>query len=118
MNIFDLMAILPFYLQLFLQNSSTQALRVLRMVRLVRLFRIFKLGRYSSGMRLVAQALLNSFQALWVLVFFLWIGIFLFSSCLYYAEKMSCPSNPGWADFTEEQRREYAKECEPLYAVR
>lgn len=86
---------------------------MLRTVRLVRLFRIFKLGRYSSGMRLVAQALMNSFQALWVLVFFLWIGIFLFSSLLYYAEKMYCPNNPPVGEMSAKMREEYAQECDP-----
>jgi len=100
LNMCDLMAIVPFYVDLIIKSSgsessgNTGALKVLRAVRLVRLFRIFKLGRYSSGMQLMAEAVGNSFQALWVLVFFLCIGIVLFSSALFFAEKMSCPANP------------------------
>jgi len=68
-----------------------KALGMLRTVRLVRLFRVFKLGRYSSGLQLMMVALKNSSQALWVLSFFLGIGIILFSSAIYYVEKMGCP---------------------------
>merc|ERR1719305_307109 len=76
MNLADLFAIMPFYVELCVGNSAgnTGVLRVLRAVRLVRLFRIFKLGRHSRGMQVMAEALQNSFQALWVLIFFLAIG--------------------------------------------
>jgi len=92
MNIIDLLAILPFYIWVAMRSFSiAKALGVLRTIRLVRLFRIFKLGRYSSGLQLMAEALKNSSQALWVLSFFLCIGILLFSSAVYYVEKMECP---------------------------
>jgi hypothetical protein len=94
MNVVDLLAILPFYIWLAMRSFSVaKALGVLRTVRLVRLFRIFKLGRYSLGLQLMAEALKNSSQALWVLSFFLAIGILLFSSAVYYVEKMACPDS-------------------------
>merc|ERR1719473_2671595 len=89
-------------------NSNTAGLRVLRAVRLIRLFRIFKLGRYSSGMQLMAEAVRNSFQALWVLCFFLAIGVVLFSSGLYYTERLSCPTSK---DLTPQQMAVYQQEC-------
>jgi hypothetical protein len=92
MNLVDLFAIAPFYLFLAMRHlQMAKALGVLRTVRLVRLFRIFKLGRYSSGLQLMAEALKKSSQALSVLSFFLCIGIVLFSSAVYYVEKMGCP---------------------------
>jgi len=92
MNIFDLLAILPFYIWVAVRSFKlAKALGVLRIVRLVRLFRIFKLGRYSVGLQLMAEALQNSSQALWVLSFFMCIGILLFSSAVYYVEKIACP---------------------------
>jgi len=91
-NLVDLMAILPFYVWLAMKSLKVaKALGMLRTVRLVRLFRVFKLGRYSSGLQLMMVALKNSSQALWVLSFFLGIGIILFSSAIYYVEKMGCP---------------------------
>jgi len=92
MNIIDLAAIVPFYAWLAMSDISfVRTLGVLRTVRLVRLFRIFKLGRYSSGLQLMMTALRNSSQAALVLSFFLGIGIVLFSSLIYYVEKMGCP---------------------------
>jgi len=105
MNICDFCAILPFYLDLvFARVAWARALGVIRTVRLVRLFRIFKLGRYSSGLQLMGEALRNSAQALWVLGFFLGIGILLFSSAIYYVEKIGCPDQEALA-------REAAAQC-------
>jgi len=95
MNVVDLFAVLPFYVWLCMQSFKlAKALGVLRTLRLVRLFRIFKLGRYSSGLQLMMVALKNSSQALWVLCFFLGMGMLLFSSMIYYVEKMMCPERP------------------------
>lgn len=114
-NVFDILAILPFYLQAIMNlasdgdgGSNAAGLRVLRAVRLIRLVRIFKLGRYSSGMQLMAEAVRNSFQALWVLCFFLAIGVVLFSSALYYTERLSCPTSK---DLTPDQSALYQQEC-------
>lgn len=92
MNMVDLVAILPFYIWLAFQNvKAVRALGILRTIRLVRLFRIFKLARYSSGVEMMTSALRKSSQAGMVLGFFLGIGIVLFSSLLFYVEKMACP---------------------------
>lgn len=92
MNVVDLSAILPFYATLAMEDISfVRTLGILRTIRLVRLFRILKLGRYSTGLQLMMTALKNSSQAALVLSFFLGIGIVLFSSLIYYVEKMGCP---------------------------
>lgn len=99
LNVFDLLAILPFYLDEIMKTvaptTSTAFLKVLRAMRLIRLFRIFKLGRYSQGMKLMMQALINSAQALWVLFFFIILGVILFSSAVYYMERLSCKIWPS-----------------------
>ena len=51
MAIVDLLAVLPFYLPLFI----TFDLRMLRMFRLLRLLRLLKVARYSSSLRLFQQ---------------------------------------------------------------
>jgi voltage-gated potassium channel Kch len=94
MNVFDLMAVLPFYVELTLSSSGVQDtpfLRVFRLVRLARVIRIFKLGRYATGMRLFGEALAQSGTAISVLVFLLCMGVVVFSSALFYVEKLSCP---------------------------
>merc|ERR1719253_614409 len=94
MNLFDLLAVAPFYIELILRAAGaedTPALRVFRLVRLVRVIRIFKLGRYATGMRLFGEALAGSTTAISVLIFLLCMGVVLFSSALFHVEKMSCP---------------------------
>lgn len=94
MNVFDLTSVVPFYVELVLASmgaGETPALRVFRLVRLVRVIRIFKLGRYATGMRLFGEALIGSSTAISVLIFLICMGVVLFSSALYYLEKLSCP---------------------------
>lgn len=110
MNILDVLAILPGFLDIVIANVEQLAsLRVFRCVRLVRLFRIFKLGKYASGMNLMVAAITNSLQPLSILMFFISVAFILFSSLLYYAEKLGCP------DFDDLRASgayaEYAKEC-------
>jgi len=100
MNALDLAAILPVFIDVVLKQL--RPLRVLRSVRLIRLFRIFKLGKYSSRVTIMVQTIRNSVQPLTILMFFLTIGVVLFSSLIYYAEKGQCPDvyalqrNGGW----------------------
>mmetsp|Transcript_74026 Transcript_74026/g.176212 ORF Transcript_74026/g.176212 Transcript_74026/m.176212 type:complete len:720 (-) Transcript_74026:86-2245(-) len=89
MNILDLLAVLPLYFEALL--SSVRPLRVLRSVRLIRCFRIFKLSKYSDGMQLMIESLVNSLQPLSILMFFLLIGTLLFSSMIFFAERSYCP---------------------------
>lgn len=116
-NYFDLMAIVPFYLEFMLTNAKAATfLRVLRAVRLSRLFRIFRIGKYSRGLRLMASAILASMSALNVLVFFISIGVILFSSMVYYTEKQSCPDfiPPPPQKMTEQEYElftAYTEEC-------
>ena len=87
MNWIDLGAVLPFYIQLFLSSSDLKTIIVLRVVRLIRVFRIFKLSRHSYGLQILGHTLRASFSELFLLAFFLSIGVIIFSSIIFYAEK-------------------------------
>ena len=86
LNLIDVVAIIPFYITLPLPASSISSLSVLRVLRLVRVFRIFKLSRHSRGLQILGLTLRASLRELCLLVFFLVIGVVLFSSAVYYAE--------------------------------
>jgi len=100
MNTIDLMAIVPFFITLgtmfnekdksrvYVAERDNQAssLAILRVIRLVRVFRIFKLSRHSKGLQILGMTLKASLRELALLIFFLLIGVILFSSAVYYAE--------------------------------
>jgi len=95
MNILDFLAILPFYLELILNRAGLTGLRVVRIVRLTRVFRIFKLSRYSMGLKVMILSLKKSAQALYLLIFFLLIGVVMFGSVMYYVEKGELDETDG-----------------------
>ncbi|XP_068598136.1 potassium voltage-gated channel subfamily A member 2-like [Brachionichthys hirsutus] len=94
MNVIDVVAIIPYFITLGTEladketSSGQQAmsLAILRVIRLVRVFRIFKLSRHSKGLQILGQTLKASMRELGLLIFFLFIGVILFSSAVYFAE--------------------------------
>ncbi|KAL2103791.1 hypothetical protein ACEWY4_000659 [Coilia grayii] len=97
MNVIDLISIVPYFVTLITEMmnnpelfASTQhqnmSLAILRIVRLVRVFRIFKLSRHSKGLQILGQTLKASMRELGLLIFFLFIGVILFSSAIFFAE--------------------------------
>ncbi|XP_043569524.1 potassium voltage-gated channel subfamily A member 1-like [Chiloscyllium plagiosum] len=93
MNIIDIVAIIPYFITLFTElvhhqsnGQQTMSLAILRVIRLVRVFRIFKLSRHSKGLQILGKTLQASLRELGLLMFFLFIGVILFSSAVYFAE--------------------------------
>ena len=102
MNIIDLLAILPYYITLIFDKEGL-GLDNIRMIRLVRVLRIFKLSRHSRGLQILGLTLRASIRELGLLIFFLLIGIILFSSAIYYVEEETFQSIPDafwWAIIT------------------
>ncbi|XP_043915585.1 potassium voltage-gated channel subfamily A member 4 [Protopterus annectens] len=93
MNIIDIVSIMPYFITLGTdlaqeQGNGQQAMSfaILRTIRLVRVFRIFKLSRHSKGLQILGHTLRASMRELGLLIFFLFIGVILFSSAVYFAE--------------------------------
>ncbi|XP_058911606.1 potassium voltage-gated channel subfamily A member 10 [Kogia breviceps] len=93
-NIIDIISIIPYFATLIMElvqetEPSAQqniCMDILRIIRLVRVFRIFKLSRHSKGLQILGQTLKASMRELGLLIFFLFIGVILFSSAVYFAE--------------------------------
>ena len=102
MNIIDLLAIIPYYITLAFDEHGL-GLDNIRIIRLVRVFRIFKLSRHSRGLQILGLTLKASIRELGLLIFFLLIGVILFSSAIYYVEDQTFQSIPDafwWAIIT------------------
>ena len=85
MNLVDVVAIMPFYLEIMLANISIPGLSVFRVVRLVRVFRLFKVSRGS--LTVFVSTMARSAKPLYMLVFFTSIAMIIFSSLMYYVER-------------------------------
>ena len=96
MNMIDIVAIIPYFISLGTevkdeteeeeQGGKGMSLAILRVIRLVRVFRILKLSRHSKGLQILGQTLKASMRELGLLIFFLLIGVVLFSSAVYFAD--------------------------------
>lgn len=92
MNIIDFFAIIPYFVTLGTElarsrgGTPAMSLAIVRVIRLVRVFRIFKLSRHSKGLQILGQTLKASLRELALLIFFLFIGVVIFSSAVYFAE--------------------------------
>ncbi|KAI6183642.1 Potassium voltage-gated channel subfamily F member 1 [Aphelenchoides bicaudatus] len=114
LNIVDLIAIFPFYLELVLSifgfdvdnlQNIKGAFLVVRIMRVLRVVRILKLSRYSTGMRTFALTLRSSARQLGMMGMF--TGVIFFSTLLYFVEKddphtpfTSIPNAFWWAIVT------------------
>ncbi|MBU2978304.1 ion transporter [Alteromonas sp. C1M14] len=80
MAIVDLLAILPFYLGMFI-NLDLRILRILRLTRLI------KLGRYSHSVQLLWQVLRNEARTLFAAMSVLVIVMTFAATGIYYLER-------------------------------
>ncbi|XP_066588401.1 potassium voltage-gated channel protein Shaw isoform X2 [Prorops nasuta] len=88
-NLIDMVATLSFYLDLALQRfaSHLENADFLEFLSIIRIMRLFKLTRHSSGLKILIQTFRASAKELTLLVFFLVLGIVIFASLVYYAER-------------------------------
>ncbi|XP_076042708.1 potassium voltage-gated channel shaker cognate w isoform X2 [Oratosquilla oratoria] len=93
-NMIDFIATLSFYIDILLQKfaSHLENADILEFFSIIRIMRLFKLTRHSSGLKILIQTFRASAKELTLLVFFLVLGIVIFASLVYYAERIQ--ANP------------------------
>merc|ERR1719295_1385796 len=116
MNIIDVLAILPFFISVAVleatpegkdQDDFNDIRKIVSVFRIMRIMRIFKLARHSTGLQSIAYTLKNSYKELALLVLFMSMGVLVFASLCYFAEKdetdtkfVSIPATFWWAIIT------------------
>lgn len=82
---------------------------ILDFFSIIRILRLFKLTRHSRGLKILVHTFKASAKELFLLVFFLVLGIVIFASLVYYAERLqtnphndfkSIPEGLWWAIVT------------------
>jgi hypothetical protein len=116
LNLVDIMAIIPFYLELIMtlcgvDDKKLRDLRwaflVVRILRVLRVIRIIKLGKFSSGLQTFGMTLQRSQKQLQMMTIVLLTGVIFFSTIIYFLEKdeestpfTSIPSAYWWCIVT------------------
>ncbi|OQR69168.1 potassium voltage-gated channel protein Shaw-like [Tropilaelaps mercedesae] len=98
-NIIDFIATMSFYSDMLLQYlaADLENADILDFFSIIRILRLFKLTRHSRGLKILIHTFKASAKELALLVFFLVLGIVIFASLVYYAERLGVnPKN----DFT------------------
>ncbi|XP_019881844.1 potassium voltage-gated channel protein Shaw isoform X1 [Aethina tumida] len=93
-NIIDYIATASFYIDLVLRKFAAhlENADIMEFFSIIRIMRLFKLTRHSSGLKILIQTFRASAKELTLLVFFLVLGIVIFASLVYYAERIQ--TNP------------------------
>ena len=87
----DFLATLSFYTDIMSQYGIVENFKksdVLEFFSIVRVLRLFKLTRHSPGLKILIHTFKASAKELTLLVFFLVLGIVVFASLVYYAERL------------------------------
>ncbi len=88
LTIIDLVAIAPFYLQVFIPGLD---LRFVRALRLFRLFRIFKVGRYAESFTILVKVIRKRREELAVATVIVVIMVVLAASAMWLCEHQAQP---------------------------
>jgi len=102
MNIIDLLALVPLYMQLIVSMeifknclvNESMMIEIMFILRIIRMLRIFHLVKHYQALQILVYALKASVQELLMLGIFLLIGMLVFATMIYYAERKDA-TTPG-----------------------
>jgi hypothetical protein len=83
-NVVDLLAIVPWYIEQFTPMNAK--LTILRLVRLTRVLRVLRIGSIQDAIDTLGLTLVRSASSLYVLCFYIVLGVIISSSLIYFCE--------------------------------
>ena len=94
MNLIDFLAILPFYVNLLLDqiNDITilgKAGKTIRLIRVLRIIRIFKLVRHFAGLQSLLHTVYEAYRELGLLMMLILLAEVTFAVLIFYAERQT-----------------------------
>ncbi|RUS76625.1 hypothetical protein EGW08_015601, partial [Elysia chlorotica] len=96
MNIIDLLALVPLYVTVIFTKSDNMracylterfVIEIMFILRIIRMFRIFHLVKHYQALKVLVYSIKASIQELLMLFIFLLIGMLIFSTMIFYAER-------------------------------
>lgn len=95
MNFIDLLALVPLYMQvllsteffMFCYSNEGYIFEIMFILRIIRMFRIFHLVKHYQALQILVYAIKASLQELCMLLIFLLLGMLVFATMIYYAER-------------------------------
>jgi hypothetical protein len=110
LNIVDIMAVLPFYIEYIVQGFCVKEIYshgivdALFVLKIFRIFRILRVLRHYRGLQVLVLTIKHSWKEMLLLAVFLFISILIFGSLIYFANKnedfSSIPKCFWWAIVT------------------
>ena len=108
-NIIDFMALMPTYLELII-NAAGGNTSVVLDLRLLRLIRLLKIAKTYSGIQIFILTMERALQPALMLLFFLSVGVVLFSALLYLIPvRGSRPASGESFEESQERIRRYLR---------
>lgn len=102
MNVVDLFAILPTYIELVIGKGEGGGLAVLRILRMARIIRVVKVGTFKENLLLVIEGLHRSLTGLILLVYLVLIFMVVMASVMFMLEADTDPCDVITARTDEE----------------
>ncbi|KAH9524632.1 Potassium voltage-gated channel protein egl-36 [Bulinus truncatus] len=99
LNIIDIMCLLPHFASIIIKSvdpteKSSQIIRTVLALRIIRVLRIFKLMKHYTAFKILVYTIKVSTKELLLMVIFLFTGVLLFASVIFYAENSTFTNIP------------------------